>query len=425
VTSITLINPPQPQLKEPLSYVPLGIAYLAATCRGAGHKVNIANLAGMHPDAVSMDDIPLADWYGISCVTPTYPAAKKVAKLIRSSGGQVIIGGIHPTIMPEQVASDTGCYVVTGEAENVLPEMIEQPKFNHPSITRAGIVQDLDSLPLPARDLFDEQVVVNRTGIHTSTYKGSGEATTILTSRGCPYNCAYCSKIPQTSQVRLRSPMSIVREMLHIQDTYGVYHYRFPDDMFTVSKRRVNELCNILISQDIEAYWMCITRLDSLESKLLQKMHKAGCVEISCGVESGSQRMLDAMNKGTTVKHNEHGIKMIKDAGIAVKEFLMFGFPGENAESIEQTKEFVRRTQPDKVTMSTFVPLPGSDVFRNPEKYGIVIRPDWEEYYFYWDEGQSARGFPYAVPHGNIDHLIKLRGEMQDFINEYRDGVAA
>jgi len=309
---------------------------------------------------------------------------------------------------------------MTGEGEYALPDLVKTG--DGPGIHDAGIISDIDTLPFPSRTLFDMNVVVNKTGIHTTAYKGSGEATTILTSRGCPYECAYCCKIPQTSKVRLRSPENIIDEIHQVMQTYNVCHFRFPDDMFTVSRSRVMKLCDLILNEGLEIYWMCITRLDSVDDALLEKMYAAGCREISCGVESGSQRMLNAMNKRTTVEKNKEGIAKIKASGMEVKEFLIFGFPGEDDESVNDTMQFVLDTRPDKVTLSTFVPLPGSDVWRNPEKYGIDIKSDWGEYYFYWDEGQEFRGFPYRLRGCSPNGLVYLRSCMQKFIRDYRDG---
>lgn len=217
-------------------------------------------------------------------------------------------------------------------------------------------MENLDTLPFPARHLFPN--IVDYSGIHGQE-RGEG-ATTIISSRGCPFHCSFCTKIPQTSTVRFRQPDKILLEMKTVMDDYDVTHFRFVDDIFTLDSKRVEKFCELKSSEGNDATWICITRADALNTHLLKQMKDAGCREIHIGVESGSQRILDAMNKQTTVKTLRDAVTDIKKTGIRVKTYIMYGYPGETEKDREETIRFIREVKPDKVTVSEFTPIPGS-----------------------------------------------------------------
>ena len=273
--------------------------------------------------------------------------------------------------------------VFTGEAEYGFRDFLRSGSRSQ-WMVKCGYVENLDGLPLPARHLF--QNVVDRSGIHGQE-KGVG-ATTIISSRGCPYNCTFCTKIPQTSVTRFHSPSRMMAEAKHVMSNYDVSHFRFVDDIFTLNRERIMKFCNT----PHDFTFICITRADSLDSELLRNMEKAGCKEVHIGVESGSQKILNAMNKNTTVKTLEDGVSKIKHAGIKVKTYLMYGFPGETDEDRQKTLDFVRRTQPDKATVSKFMSLPGS-----------ALGGRGDHHWFYPDEDEEYREFK-----NRVDGLLRI-----------------
>jgi anaerobic magnesium-protoporphyrin IX monomethyl ester cyclase len=350
---VALINPPQDQLAQPDAYIPLGLAYIGAVLEKDGHNVVTSN--GI--------TIPEADVYGITCVSATYQSALAVRKKI--DHGMVVVGGIHPTIAPNETLFEFRCdHVIEGEGEYAFRDLLRLKRNPENTIAKpiihAGYIQDIDALPLPARHIFPRDHVVDCTGIHGQE-KGEG-ATTMITSRGCPFDCNFCTRIPQTRKVRLHSPDRMIAEMNHVMDEYPVSHFRFVDDMFAVRKDRVMKFCEGILGDHLnhDATWICITRADSLDKELVRNMKKAGCTEIHIGVESGSNRVLELMNKKTTVDVLEKGVKMIKDAGIRAKTYIMYGFEGETDADRAKTIAFVKRAKPDKVTVSHFTPLRGS-----------------------------------------------------------------
>jgi radical SAM superfamily enzyme YgiQ (UPF0313 family) len=339
--NVSLVIPRQSELADPTAYPHLGLGYIAAVLEQRGHNVTVTDLNYDTP-------IPHADTYGVTCLSSTYDEVKDICKyLMRTRKGRVVVGGIHPTMHPRQVLDDCEVdYVVTGEAEYTFPKLVEEG--SHTSLIHSGVVEDLDSLPFPARHLLPN--VVDVSGIHGQE-KGE-RATTIMGMRGCPYRCSYCCQAPQLKTVRFRSPLMILHEMKEVGDVFGVTHFRFVDDIFTLRKDRVKRLSRMLRGLDLS--WVCITRADALSHDLLVEMKNGGCREIHVGVESGSQRILDAMNKQTTVHVLERGVRMIKQAGIKAKTYLMYGYTGETDEDREKTIEFVKRTRPDKVTVSYY-----------------------------------------------------------------------
>ena len=345
------IIPLQLELEQPGAYISLGVAYLGAVLENYGYEVQI------HDMNIDGEVFPEANVYGITCVSATFPSVHKIVSDLCQKGRIVIVGGIHPSIQPDDF-KDLNCYIVTGEAEDILSKILKIK--NKPEIINAGFIQDIDKLPFPARHLFKN--VVDYSGIHGQDI-GVG-ATTIVSSRGCPYNCNFCTRIPQTQKVRFHSPEHMINELKTIISEYSIRHFRFVDDIFTLNKDRVMLLCDKLINEKLGITWICITRADKLGKDLTLKMKKAGCTEIHIGVESGSQRILDLMNKGISIESLENAIKLIKETEIKAKTYLMYGFPGETIEDRQMTIDFIRKNKPDKVTISKFTAMPGSKMWK-------------------------------------------------------------
>lgn len=378
---INLINPPTPELYNSDSYPSLGLLYLASILRNAGHKINYIQGGNTNPiDLVKK--LPEADIDAVSMVTPTYKTVKNLFQEIGEKRDTYkIVGGVHPTIFPNETLKNINVdCVVTGEAETVIERVVdEQPR----GIITAGIVENLDSLPFPSRDLY--KFTLDKSGIHGSPKP----STTVITSRGCPFKCSFCCKTPAMSRFRFRSARDIYKELRQLNDV-GVEHVRFIDDAFSVHKGRVFNLCRLIKKLDIS--YIAITRTDSVNPKVLKAMKDSGCTEICYGIESGSQYVLNLMNKHNTVEQNALAIKMTKEAGIKVKVFLMEGFPGERLYDRELTKKFILETQPDKYTVSQFICLPGSDVWNFPEKYNHKFHAEKEEDMFnswFYPEGDT------------------------------------
>ena len=376
---IVLINPPQLDLRQPRAYIPLGLAYIGGALEAANVDVKVLNLA----DEKNLSDVdyPDADWYGLSCTSATLETVKSMIPHL-AHRGKIVVGGPHPSVALEETADLLNVdMVVAGEAEYFLRDVLTgvippERTFD------AGMIRDLNQLPLPARHLFDKEDVVDRTGIHGQDV--GVPATTVLTSRGCPFQCTFCCKgHPMFTFYRFRNASNVRHELDTIIEDYGVEHIRFIDDEFTLHPHRTIDLMKAMKPLDLT--WVCITRADTLTSPMLDYMKEAGCVEVHIGVESGSDKVLETMNKRTDVETLARGVQMIKDAGIRVKTYLMYGFPGETEEDRQKTVDFVKHVQPDKFTVSHFTPLPGSLISQ--------FVPKGETPWFYQDYNESFEEF--------------------------------
>ncbi len=351
----------------------MGLGSLAAVLEESDVDVEILNLADCKD--LSKVEFLESDWYGISCVSATFNETKEIVGRL---DGKTVVGGVHPSVLPEETKNEINPDVVmTGEAEYLLRDLITG-KVKPEPIMKAGLIQDLDSLPFPSRHLFDRKDVVDYTGIHGQD-KGV-PATTILTARGCPYNCLFCTKAhPMFNWYRYRSAELVYDELVHLKEEYGVEHVRFVDDEFTLQKKRTAKLMKKMV--DLEITWVCITRADTLDEKILSLMKKAGCTEIHIGVETGSDRLLKLMNKQTTSEILLKGVRMIKEADILVKTYLMMNFQEETEKDRKLTVEWMKKAKPDKLTLSNFTPLPGSATYAYIKKDG--------DGWFYQDEDEA------------------------------------
>ena len=288
--------------------------------------------------ADGIKDIPEYEWYGITYQNATRKSTEATCKIIKSlyPESKIVVGGAganHHTIKHAD-------YIVKGESELDLSEW-----FNNPTSCDFGYIGNLDLVKEPYRD----ESCINRTGIH-----GSNElSTTIMATRGCPYNCSFCDKAHGMSSVyRMRSPEMVIQEIISLNSTYDIKHVRFVDDCLTCNEAYTIELCGKLKSVPVS--FICITRADRVNERIMKALASAGCTQIDFGIESGSQRILDLMNKRTTVEQNGKAIQLAKENGIKVKAFLMMDYPSEFDSDKRKTLEFVDKYKPDMFSLSKY-----------------------------------------------------------------------
>ena len=362
---IVLINPPSSYLKNDAAYPPMGLMYLATPLLKAGHEVEILDLTAI-TNWQQKVECAEADLFGITCVTPNYPIVKEIFRLLPNETPKMI-GGAHPTFMPYDVYNDLkGCIVVTGEADQKVIDVVNDVKNSSPFGIYSYITPS--TIYKPTRHLVD---------LHKYT-PGGEKATPIYTSRGCPYNCTFCSKIAGNS-FRSISVSQIVEEIEEIKEM-GFDNIVFGDDNIAAQPKHLQNVLDAVKPLNITFRLNMDSR--HIKMDMLKLAKEVGCTEISMGIESGSQKMLNLMNKQTTVVGNKRAIKKIKEVGIIAKAYFMVNFPGETESTVQETIKFIREVQPDKSFFSAFAPLPGSHVFNNPEQYGITwMSSDWSDYY--------------------------------------------
>ena len=363
---VTLISPPSPFLINQKAFPPLGLLYVAGFLEHNGIDINVADLANKETELENaLEPYMNTDIYGITSTSPQYPQALKILKVLRrrNTKARVVIGGAYPSSLPDKCIQDGFDFVVAGEGEEAMLRLITNiEKEQAPGIVNATYIQEMDSIPFPGRHLID---------INSFAYNiDDGRGTTLITSRGCPYTCSFCSKEVWQRGTRFHSTEYVISELEHIIDKYDFKHFLFLDDTITIHKKRLLELCARMEPLNIK--WRCYARTTTTREMLIA-MKKAGCVEIGVGVESGSQKILDIVDKKETVEQNSAFVELCKQVGITANVFIMIGLPGEDYETVEETRRWMERVRPDKFGFNIFMPYAGTPVYKNPDRYDIQI----------------------------------------------------
>jgi anaerobic magnesium-protoporphyrin IX monomethyl ester cyclase len=393
---IELIHPPHPEAIADRLDPPLGLLSIAAMLRDMDVVVN--DLSGRDLQ------VGEADIYGITVYAPSLALCARIADLCRQKNPQcrVVVGGAHPTAVKTIWFADA---VVCGEGELALREVVRDFPNLKPQYS-APLAHDLDIYPNPSYDLVDLSTYDRTVGGHRSV--------PLLTSRGCPFRCAFCGLADHHKQMKFRSPKRIFEEIQHLKDAYGILGFNFQDDLFTYDRERLREILRLLKPLNIQFRCHGRVGIDSLDDYFLLK--ESGCETIAWGVESGSQEMLDRMRKNVTVRQNEEVIAWARKAGITSRAFLLFGFPGESRRTIEETKEFLERTDPDQYFVSNFVPFPGTPVWNDPEEFGVTsIDASFENFLQVDRTGMGGITF---------DTIFNSRSELKALEIEFREWIS-
>jgi len=348
---VCLINPRSPFLMDDRVYPPLGLWYVAASIEKAGHSVTVRDMA--FGDGIPSD----ADVYGITGTTPQAEGMRNLVERIvcMAPRARIIAGGPHATLNPEEVLS-YGCHtVVCGEGEEAIAGVLAGDSSG---IVRASRIIDLDKLPFPVRR-----------HAHEYLYKLDGlPVATMMTSRGCPHRCAFCSK-PFGSKLYVRSVENILEEVRYLREHMGFRALMFFDDTLGLREKRLNDLCGHMAR--MRMIWRCFMRAGEVTKSIAEVLAEGGCVEIGIGVESGSDTILSNIQKDETVAEIEDGIRLLKGVGIRIKGFFIMGLPGENRESLAETGKFLERVPLDDVDFTILSVYRGSPIYENPAAYDV------------------------------------------------------
>jgi len=316
------------------------------------------------------------DLVGITCNSGNMDTVRLMVARIKHHGISVILGGSHPTVLPEQSINYTGAdMAAVGEGESTLVRVIDsiQGKDSFadiPSLAwrnnghivvnhRGKLIDSVDELPIPDRSFIDR-----------SNYFGE----VILTGRGCPFNCAYCaSRNIWGRKVRLRSVPSIIAELKRLKEQAqaqeepsrpGRWVVKVVDDTFTVSKKRTMQLLDEILRNALNCFeFTGGVRADTLDEDLVKRMREANFRRVTLGIESGSPRILKMIRKGETNEDVKRAVKLLRNAGIHSHAFFMIGLPEEAPEDIKLSKKLILEVQPDHVEINMVTPYPGTDIF--------------------------------------------------------------
>ncbi len=381
---------------------PLGLAYIAAVLREAGYPVTLIDPENqdMTYDAVrSLIQREKPDIVGISAATANFVNAVKLVELAKQSGVPLVaVGGIHATSLPDEVLDRHHeiDLVVVGEGEHTMLDLCKAldrggevdysaiPGLAFRSATGEikkspprPLLMDLDSLPVPARDLLPMEKY--NVQIHLSSVRGI--KATMISSRGCPNHCIFCAAhLTMGHRYRARNVESVVNEMEHLIRDYNAQYIQFYDDTFTIDYERTVSICNAIIKRGLKVKWFAHARVNTVDENLLRLMKRAGCTHVSFGIESGNQAILRNIRKGTTLDQARKAIKASQRAGLKTLSTFMIGNPGETAETIKDTIDFAVELNSDIAVFSIMVPLPGTEVYNKYKGVLFDTSLDWTDF---------------------------------------------
>lgn len=372
---------------------PFGVLYLAAVIEQKGVEVRIFRVSN---EAYTLD-LREYDIVGFSISSSvTYSVLKKVRDSSQYKENVLLIaGGIHTTIFSENVIRELRVDIACiGEGENTISEILDvYPDHDfsgingiayinktNGEITRTSeraLITNLDEIPFPARHLLPIEEVVMKDRLSDTNLPTAH----ILCSRGCPFTCKFCAN--QEHGIRYRSGANIKAELELLIQNYGIKGFCITDDNFIVDKKQIEDICNEIATLGLK--WSSLSRVNTVDKDLLHILKKSGCIEIKYGIESGSPRILELMDKKITIEQIKNAVEVTHDIGIKVKAFILHGFPGENLESTKETIQLLEELKDkiDRISLFRFTPLPGSPVYENAKKYNLNLPKSYEDIYIY------------------------------------------
>ncbi len=354
-------------------YPSLGLLTLGAYLRDHGTEVAMVDLTfarDLTPVHQALRSLR-PQVVGVHTKTLTFERAGALARAARAEGAFSVAGGPDAASRVEAYLDAGFDAVVPGEGEATLLELSRRVVSGSDLSTVPGLIvrreghlvrgphrpflKDLDALPLPAWDLVDMERYLGEWQKRTGERRAA-----VLTSRGCPFDCSWCSKPTFGRTFRQQSPARVVEELRALRARFGVNYVRFCDDVFGISRPWIEELIDRILEADLGLQFECLARVDLLKPDLLHRLRQAGLARVYVGVESGSQKMLDLMNRGTKLSQVERTANALRAEGIRQFWFLMLGYPGETVEDIEATLQLFRRFSPEEYSVSIAVPIPGT-----------------------------------------------------------------
>lgn len=391
-------DPKQRQKMNP--YPPLGTLYAAAMLRRAGYSVALfdamfqgglgdfeALLESLRPPVVALYEDTF-HFLNKMCLTHVREATCEMAEMAREAGAQVVVAGSDVTDHPEVFVGGGAELGILGEGDHTLVEVVRHlldgdGDGSDDDHSAKGALEDIDGLaylgddgelrrtrprqlekhpetfPHPAWDLIDVEPY-RRAWRDAHGYFSLN----MVTTRGCPFHCNWCAKPIWGQRYAMRTPVDVAEEMARLKILHAPDHLWFADDIFGIQHRWVSEFADEVEARDASIPFMIQSRVDLMRPASVAALARAGCVEVWLGVESGSQKILDAMDKGTRVSDIPAVRRRLQGAGIRCCFFLQFGYPGETWDDVMATVELVRRTLPDQVGISVSYPLPGTKFHR-------------------------------------------------------------
>jgi len=414
---IALINPGKFSTYQP----PLSLAYIASYLGKYSDIKNSIQIIDENAGDIVEDEILKnePDVIGITATTPQIIDADRIASFLKESYPKIpiVLGGVHVSSIPEQTLKEFKNFDigVVGEGEVTFLELVKL--FANGDVNSSALkeidgiafkkdsgvilppprhlIKNLDDVPFPARDLLK---MVDYYLKPRSVIRGIiKRSTQIMTSRGCPYRCAFCaSEVIHRNIFRAHSPHYVVNEIEHLINKYKIEALFFQDDTFSINKKRVEDICKMFIERGInkKLIWSVQLRANLISEKdlgLLKLMKDAGCVQTEFGFESGNERVLAMLKKNSvTVKQNSNAIKLCKKAGFKVLGNFMIGSPTETREEIADTRKFIDKHDMDITHVHLTTPYPGTELWEMCKEKGLIKNLSWKDLWM----GQLDKGVP-------------------------------
>ena len=435
MTSVLLIYPcfRRSRDRSRFRFPPLGVAYVAAALREAGHDVRLLDCTFLGRDQALEEALATkSEVVGISCMATLTEDCLWFAEQLRGHCDLLVAGGPLPTCEPEAFLTHFDV-VVRGEGERTMCELLVAHAAGADLGTMAGVVtraaasagssangegggafapprpfaQDLDQIPFPARDLLP-----NRQYLAFGKKEYGFSITTVMSTRGCPFACEFCSNVVFGESYRERSPGNVVDE-IEAALALGYDRISFADDVFTLRRERLLAICDEIRRRVLRFSWECLGRVDSLDEKTARAMQQAGCFRIFFGIESGNDEILRLMNKQITTRQARDAVEAAHRAGLEVGAFFIVGYPGETDDTVLDTLRLAVSLPLDYLGLTMPYPLPGTAL---TERIGDRRRREWRQeggllldHTLTFDADFSAFKMRFAILKGHAQFEMKKR----------------
>jgi len=406
---------------------PMGLAYIASFLEKKKYFVKILDAAVLGMGLKDVEQFLKKDYFdiiGVTMLTPSYSAVLNTLRMIKkvSPGTVTVCGGPHPTAFPGETLEEIKelDVVCIGEGENTMYEIVRSLEDNKDFAKIKGIAfrqdnrivinaprpyeNNLDNFPIPARHLLP----VDKYSLTASRTSGGRYCPTIIVARGCPFKCAFCYRI-FGSTFRHHSIERIIEELKLLINQYQASQVNLEADTISIDKKFLISLCDAIISSgiNVKIKWTCESRVSTIDEDVLKKMKEAGCWQISYGVESGVQRLLDIIHKGVSLEQIERIFKLTKKHKISIRSFFMLGLPTETREESYQTIEFAKKLDADWAQFTLTIPYPGTHLYSLVKDSEDLKSKNWDEYNTWggWKEGR----LPYVTKGRTEEELKKFQ----------------
>jgi radical SAM superfamily enzyme YgiQ (UPF0313 family) len=411
IKKVLFIEPraPRPHIFSRVVIPRLGSVLLGTILQNQGLEVKVVVEEVAQPDYRTLDFQP--DLVGISSISSTAPRAYALADSYREQGIPVILGGAHPSFLPEEGLQHAD-FVISGEGDEALPELLQtlegggdlgqvcNVSYREGDTVRQNpwrpFLEDLDSLPIPNYGL-----------IHG--WKGNGaHCVSIATSRGCPFNCSFCSVILLFGRKYRFNCVDRIMEEIQVNG-HGARHIFFCDDNFTANRQRIKELCERILKDNLKIEWSAQVRVEAArDPELLELMARSGCFVVFVGLESINPATLKAYNKAQDVDSIKECVINFHKYGIRVHGMFVFGSEEDHYQVIRDTVKFSRQVDLDSLQYLILTPVPGTPVYEELEKQNRIICRDWSQYDGHHIVFQPRQFTPYELQTETIRAMKKF-----------------